>query len=98
MDKPAPRKERFEDHLKALEEAVKALESGQLGLEEAMEKYELGRAALARCFEILEQAEKKIEQLVRKPDGSLGTKPLEPATERPAAPPKKKKSDDELPF
>jgi exodeoxyribonuclease VII small subunit len=73
-DKPAPK---FEDFLKQVEEAVRSLESGNLGLEESIGRYESGMTALKRCYEILEQAEKKIEQLVRQKDGSLGTRPIE---------------------
>lgn len=98
-DKPAPRKERFEDLLRKVEEVVKALESGTLGLEDSLEQYEQGREALAKCHAILEQAEKRIELLVRQPDGSLQSQPLDAAaakaTEKPA---RKKKDDADLPF
>ena len=92
----APRKDSFEDYLKIVEETVRALESEQLPLEEAMAKYEAGMVAHAKCREILAALEKKIEQLVRKPDGTLAAKPLEAAPERTA--PKKKKADEDLPF
>ena len=88
-DKPA-RKERFEDHLRQVEEAVKALEGGKLGLEESIEKYETGIKALRQCYAILEQAEKKIQLLVKEKDGSLAAKDFEPgAVEEKAAPRKK---------
>ncbi len=103
-----PRKESFEDHLKIVEETVRALESEQLPLEEAMAKYEAGMLAHAKCKEILAGLEKKIEQLVRRPDGSLGTRPLDAAPEKSAPGPKereprvegprKKRPDEDLPF
>ena len=77
MDKGAAKKERFEDFLKQVEETVRSLESGNLGLEESIERYEVGMTALKRCYEILELAEKKIEQLVRQKDGTLASQPLE---------------------
>ena len=77
-DKATPKKERFEDFLKQVEESVKSLESGRLGLEESIEKYEAGMTALKRCYEVLEQAERKIEQLVQQKDGSLAAKPFDP--------------------
>jgi exodeoxyribonuclease VII small subunit len=85
-DKPA-RKERFEDYLKQVEEVVKALEGGKLGLEESIEKYETGMKALKQCYSILEQAEKKIELLVKEKDGSLSARSFEtaPAAEERAA-------------
>ena len=93
-------KEKFEDHLAELEESIRQLEGGQLGLEESLTKYESGVKALRRCYEILEAAEKKIEELVKNKDGTLGTKPLEsPGAEPPAAKAKKtrKTGDGEAP-
>lgn len=74
------RKEKFEDHLRSVEETVKALEGGKLGLEESIEKYESGIKALRQCYAILEQAEKKIQILVKEKDGSLSAKDFDPAT------------------
>lgn len=79
-DKPV-KKEKFEDHLRQVEEAVKSLEGGKLGLEESIEKYELGVRALRQCYAILEQAEKKIQLLVKEKDGSLNPKDFEPGAE-----------------
>ncbi len=85
-EKPAAKKEKFEDHLRQVEDAVKSLEGGKLGLEESIEKYETGVKALRQCYAILEQAEKKIQILVKEKDGSLAAKDLEPGAvdEKPA--------------
>jgi exodeoxyribonuclease VII small subunit len=85
------KKEKFEDHLRQVEEAVKALEGGKLGLEESIEKYETGMNALKQCYAILQQAEKKIQLLVKEKDGSLGTRDFDPAAaeEKPASARKK---------
>ena len=83
-DKPA-KKEKFEDHLKVVEEVVKSLEGGKLGLEESIEKYEAGIKALRQCYGILEQAEKKIQILVKEKDGSLTAKDFDPMPSEPAA-------------
>jgi len=77
-DKPA-KKERFEDHLRQVEETVRALEGGKLGLEESIEKYEAGIRALRQCYAILEQAEKKIQLLVKEKDGSISARDFDPA-------------------
>jgi exodeoxyribonuclease VII small subunit len=83
-DKPV-KKEKFEDYLKQVEEAVKSLEGGKLGLEESIERYETGIKALRQCYGILEQAERKIQLLVKEKDGSLSAKDFEaPAEEKPA--------------
>jgi exodeoxyribonuclease VII small subunit len=79
-DKPA-KKEKFEDYLRQVEETVKSLEGGKLGLEESIEKYETGIKALRQCYAILEQAEKKIQLLVKEKDGSLSAKDFDPAGE-----------------
>jgi len=83
-DKPA-KKEKFEDYLRQVEETVKSLEGGKLGLEESIEKYETGIKALRQCYGILEQAEKKIQLLVKEKDGSLTAKDFDPPTEDKAA-------------
>jgi exodeoxyribonuclease VII small subunit len=64
----------FEEYLKQVEEAVKALESGKLGLEESLVRYESGVKAIRKCYEILGEVEKKIEILVKEKDGSVKTK------------------------
>jgi len=83
-DKPA-KKEKFEDYLRQVEDTVKSLEGGKLGLEESIEKYETGIKALRQCYGILEQAEKKIQLLVKEKDGSLTAKDFDPPTEDKAA-------------
>ena len=77
MAEKAAKKEKFEDHLKQVEDAVKSLEGGKLGLEESIGKYETGIKALKHCYSILEQAEKKIQLLVKSKDGSLSSKEME---------------------
>ncbi|MHC4608677.1 MAG: exodeoxyribonuclease VII small subunit [Planctomycetota bacterium] len=72
------KKQKFEDHLAKVEEVVRALEEGSLGLDESMEKYEEGVAALKNCYRLLEQAEIKIRMLVKQKDGSLAEKKFEP--------------------
>lgn len=81
MNDKAGKKEKFEDHLRQVEEAVKALEGGKLGLEESIEKYEGGIKALRQCYAILEQAEKKIQLLVKEKDGALAARDFEPGAE-----------------
>ena len=86
MTDKSPKKEKFEDHLKIVEETVRSLEGGKLGLEESIERYEQGIKALRQCYSILEQAEKKIQMLVKDKDGGLAARDYEPAgtDEKPA--------------
>ncbi len=64
--KPAPRKEltgSFEESLGELERIVAELESGKLGLSDALARYEEGVKHLKSCQQLLELAERKIELL-----------------------------------
>jgi exodeoxyribonuclease VII small subunit len=67
----------FEESVAQLEQIVAAIESGQIGLEQSLAKYEQGMALVKRCRAILDQAEKRIEQLT---DTNCGVKaePLDP--------------------
>jgi exodeoxyribonuclease VII small subunit len=53
----------FEDALKQLEAIVHDLEEGQVGLGEALSRYEEGVRLLRQCYKLLENAERKIEAL-----------------------------------
>jgi exodeoxyribonuclease VII small subunit len=90
MSDKVVKKETFETYLAQVEDAVKALEGGKLRLEESIEKYESGIKALRQCYTILDQAEKKIQLLVKEKDGSLTAKDFEPAGEEKSA---KKKAE-----
>ena len=81
MTDKAVKRETFETYLAQVEAAVKSLEGGKLQLEESIEKYESGIRALRQCYAILDQAEKKIQLLVKEKDGSLTAKDFEPAGE-----------------
>jgi len=53
----------FEESLAALESIVDDLEEGSLGLEESLKNFEHGIRVMRRCYQILEQAEQRIEIL-----------------------------------
>jgi len=53
----------FEAALASLESTVHDLEDGDLGLAEALARYEQGIKHLRHCYDLLEQAERKIELL-----------------------------------
>ena len=53
----------FEDALKALEEVVGQLESGDVELERSIELYERGAALKRRCEEKLREAEEKVASI-----------------------------------
>lgn len=53
----------FEDSLAELESIVAELESGKLGLSDALTRYEVGVKHLKACQRLLERAERRIELL-----------------------------------
>ena len=56
-------KESFETNLINLEKIVSELESGQLSLEESLEKYKKGIDLVKKCNTIIENAEKEVQRL-----------------------------------
>jgi exodeoxyribonuclease VII small subunit len=80
--KPEPaKKPDFERSLARLEEVVRLLESPQLSLDEAMKLFEEGVALSRECQKQLEEAEGKVEILLKKADGTLVAEPFEPGGE-----------------
>jgi len=76
-----PRKGEFEKSLARLEEVVKRLESTDLPLDEAMKLFEEGVKLSRDCQKQLEEAEGKVEILLKKADGKITTQPFEPEEE-----------------
>ncbi|MDE2666226.1 MAG: exodeoxyribonuclease VII small subunit [Acidobacteriota bacterium] len=66
----------FESAMKRLEEIVKILERGELPLASLLEIYEEGVKLQNFCQEKLDEAERKVEILVRKSEGDLERKPF----------------------
>jgi exodeoxyribonuclease VII small subunit len=71
-------KESFEASLRALEEVVERLESGDLTLEESLACFELGVQSAARCRKLLQDVELKVELLLRDRDGGLAVEEFNP--------------------
>jgi len=53
----------FEQALTDLQQIVEGLESGELGLEEALAQFEQGIGLVKTCHDVLKQAEQRIELL-----------------------------------
>jgi exodeoxyribonuclease VII small subunit len=71
-------KERFEDALDKLEKIVSKLEGGEISLEESLKLFEEGIKLSRFCSQKLEEAEKKVETLLRDKEGQWKTEPFEP--------------------
>lgn len=64
IEKPdSPSQPCFEDALGELETIVHELEEGQIGLAEALGRYEQGIGLLKHCYGLLENAQRRIEVL-----------------------------------
>jgi exodeoxyribonuclease VII small subunit len=61
----------FESALKRLEEIVDSLERGEVSLEDALSLFEEGIKTAQICKEKLQNAEKKIKQLIKNSDGTF---------------------------
>jgi exodeoxyribonuclease VII small subunit len=68
----------FEDSLKKLETIVDQLEKGDLPLEESLKLFEQGVDLSAICKKELDEAEGKVQMLIKQRDGSLKTAPFPP--------------------
>ena len=68
----------FEQALRALEEIVHKLESGEAPLDESIALYERGNALRALCQQRLDSAKARIEAIALGPDGTpTGTTPFD---------------------
>jgi exodeoxyribonuclease VII small subunit len=65
-----PSEKDFESSLKELEEIVQQLEAGDLPLERSLELFEQGVKLSRDCQKRLDDAEQKVEILLRANDGS----------------------------
>ncbi len=87
----------FEESLAQLEEIVTELEAGTPGLKVSIEKFEQAMTLLRGCYQTLEQAEQKIEQLTLIDEaGNVTTRPFDATAtadrsekQPPAGPPEK---------
>jgi exodeoxyribonuclease VII small subunit len=84
--KPEPKPEgtkkpSFEQSLARLEEIVRRLDSANLPLDEAMKLFEEGMQLSRDCQKQLEQAEARVEILLKKAGNEMTAQPFEPGHE-----------------
>lgn len=75
---------KFEECLQRLEKIVDELETGNVSLEQALKLFEEGTQLSSSCRKELEEAEGKVEILLKQ-NGKLQAEPYEPVTERASA-------------
>ena len=69
----------FEGALKRLEEIVAKLEAGELSLEDSVKLFEEGMEISRFCGKKLDDAERRVEILLKRADGELSEEAFEPA-------------------
>ena len=72
-----PHEPKYEEALKRLEKLVGELERSELDLDTRMKKFEEGTKLARLLFKKLEQAQKKVEVLVKTNVGEAATVPFE---------------------
>ena len=80
MSKPAKRL-KFEEAMQRLDAIVEAMESGQIGVEDSIAKYEEAMGLAAHCRQILDQAEQRIQKIQLDAAGQPQVTPFEPPPE-----------------
>jgi len=68
---------KFESALERLEEIVQELESGDLPLEQSLKLYEEGIKLSRLCTKRLEEAERKVEILLKDKEGNVSAQPFD---------------------
>jgi exodeoxyribonuclease VII small subunit len=72
----------FEQAIQRLEKIVADMEGAELPLEDVLKRYEEGTRLVRFCNQKLEEAEKKIEVLAKKTDGTVVLEPFEPERDK----------------
>ena len=72
-----PDRMRFEQAIARLEEIVQALDGEELSLDESLALFEEGVKLAKECSKQLTKAQGRLETLVKKPDGSSDSEPLD---------------------
>jgi exodeoxyribonuclease VII small subunit len=78
---PNDKPKSFESSLEQLELIVRELEQGELPLERSLELFEQGVKLSRDCQERLNQAERRIEILMRDTQGRPTVRPFEPESD-----------------
>ena len=68
---------KFEEAMKRLEDIVKKLEGGDLPLEDSIGSFEEGMKLVNLCSKRLEEAEQKVNLLIKESDGKVTLRPFE---------------------
>ncbi len=73
-------KEKFEEALNKLEKVVSRLEKGDIPLEESLKLFEEGVRLSRFCSQRLDEAERRVEILLKDKEGIIKPQPFDPST------------------
>lgn len=60
----------FEESMTRLEQIVRAMERGEVALEESLKLFREGTDLVAHCTKLLDEAELQVKKVMTAPDGS----------------------------
>ena len=60
----------FESNMQRLEQIVRAMERGDVALEESLKLFQEGTDLVSRCGKLLDEAELQVKRIMTTPDGS----------------------------
>ena len=60
----------FEENMQRLEQIVRAMERGDVPLEESLKLFQEGTELIRRCGKLLDDAELQVKMILAGPDGS----------------------------
>ncbi|MBW7904511.1 MAG: exodeoxyribonuclease VII small subunit [Phycisphaerae bacterium] len=79
----AARKLKFEEAMKRLDEIVEAMDSGKIGIEESIDRYEEAMQLASQCRRILTLCEQRIRRIQFDADGQPTLTEFEPPAGEP---------------
>lgn len=60
----------FEENLQRLEQIVRAMERGDVALEESLKLFQEGTGLVRQCAKLLDEAELQVKKVMTAPDGT----------------------------
>ena len=60
----------FEENLQRLEQIVRAMERGDVPLEESLKLFQEGTGLVEKCGKLLDEAELQVRKIIAGPDGT----------------------------
>jgi exodeoxyribonuclease VII small subunit len=72
----SPKRLTFEQAMQRLDEIVAAMESGEIGIEDSITRYEEAMKLADHCRRVLDTVEQRIQKIQLESSGQLSTEPL----------------------